>query len=103
MSLGGYTLVHHLFNTEKYRESEVNKAKSKGQFDQFILLPSGLKFAWLLHQLDWTWDKRLVLYDVSSLPISFAKEMIIDWDRRQPLHEWALEHPIAKSILVQEY
>ena len=27
--------------------------------------------------------------------------MIIDWDGRQPLHEWALEHPIAKSILVQ--
>ncbi|MBR20384.1 MAG: hypothetical protein CMA64_09630 [Euryarchaeota archaeon] len=102
MSLGGYTLVHHLFNTENYRESEIKKAKSKGeQFDQFVLLPSGLKFAWLLHQLDWEWNKRLVLYDCSSLPIAFAKEMIIDWDGKQPLHEWALEHPVAKSILVQ--
>lgn len=102
MSLGGYTLVHHLYNTERYNINSVKKGFDKvDNFDQFVLLPSGLKFAWLLNQLDWNPSKPLVLYDCSSLPISFAKEMIIDWDGIQPLHEWALEHPIAKSVLVQ--
>lgn len=100
-SLGGYTLVHHMYNTEVYKNAGVKKAKKdKINFKQFVMLPSGLKFAWLLHQFDWSPDQPIVLYDISSFPICFAKEMIIDWDGIEPLHDWALNHPIAKSILI---
>ena len=100
-TLGGYSLVHHMYNTEKYENKFVKRAKlNKKKFDQFVMLPSGLKFAWLLHQLNWQPDKKLVLYDVSSFPIAFAKEMILTWDVSTPLHDWAMSHPVAKGILI---
>jgi len=100
-TLGGYSLVHHMYNTEKYKNPFVKKAKlNNKKFSQFVMLPSGLKFAWLLHQLDWKPSDKLVLFDVSSLPVAFAKEMILAWDGTTPLHDWALEHPIAKGILI---
>lgn len=100
-TLGGYSLVHHMYNTEKYENKFVKKAKlNKKEFDQFVMLPSGLKFAWLLRELKWEPDNKLVLFDVSSFPIAFAKEMILSWDGSYPLHDWAMDHPIAKSILV---
>ena len=100
-TLGGYSLVHHMYNTEKYENPFVKRAKlNKKKFSQFVMLPSGLKFAWLLYQLNWQPDNKLVLYDVSSFPIAFAKEMILSWDGTTPLHEWALNHPITKGILI---
>ena len=100
-TLGGYSLVHHMYNTEKYENPFVKRAKlNKKKFSQFVMLPSGLKFAWLLYQLNWQPDNKLVLYDVSSFPIAFAKEMILSWDGTTPLHEWALIHPITKGILI---
>jgi hypothetical protein len=101
ISLGGYTLVHHMYNTEKYWNGGIKKAiRTKANFDQFVMLPSGLKFAWMLHKLGWTPDKPLVLFDISSLPIAFAKEMILSWDGSYPLHDWAIKDPIAKGVLL---
>ena len=91
-----------MYNTEKYETEFIKKInkENKTRFEQFVMLPSGLKFAWLLRELSWHPSNKLVLYDVSSFPISFAKEMIVDWDGKQPLHDWALEHPVAKGILI---
>lgn len=100
-TLGGYSLVHHMYNTEKYENKFVSRAdRDNKKFNQFVMLPSGLKFAWLLHQLNYEPDKKLVLFDVSSFPIAFAKEMILSWDGSYPLHDWALEDPVAKGILI---
>ena len=100
-TLGGYSLVHHMYNTEKYENKFVKRAnKDNMMFDQFVMLPSGLKFAWLLQKLNWQPNQKLVLFDVSSFPIAFAKEMILSWDGSYPLHDWALEDPVAKGILI---
>ena len=69
-------------------------------FNQYVLLPSGLKFLWLLKKFKYTPDKTVVFYDVSSYPLAFVNEMLSNWDGETPLHDWALENPVTKGILI---
>lgn len=99
-SLGGYSMVHHIYNTERYDTGNTNKYK-KNSFDQFVLLPSGLKFLWLLKQFNYNPDKPVVFYDVSSYPLAFVQEMISHWNPLEAtLHDWALDNPVTKGIMI---
>ena len=98
-TLGGYSMVHHIYNTERYMTGKIKKY-TYTDFHQFVLLPSGLKFLWLLKKFNYTPDKTVVFFDVSSFPLAFVNEMISNWDGITPLHDWALENPITKGILI---
>jgi len=98
-TLGGYSMVHHIYNTERYMTGKIKKFLNK-DISQYVLLPSGLKFLWLLKMFNYNKDKPVVFYDVSSYPLSFVNEMISDWDGITPLHDWALENPVTKGILI---
>ena len=98
-TLGGYSMVHHIYNTERYMTGKIKKFLNK-DFNQYVLLPSGLKFLWLLKKFKYTPDKTVVFYDVSSYPLAFVNEMLSNWDGETPLHDWALENPVTKGILI---
>ncbi len=100
-TLGGYSMVHHIYNTERYMTGKIKKYTNI-DFNQFVLLPSGLKFLWLLRKFNYTPDKTVVFYDVSSYPLAFVNEMVSHWDpvRDGPLHDWALQNPVTKGILI---
>ena len=98
-TLGGYSMVHHIYNTERYMTGKIKKYLNH-DFEQYVLLPSGLKFLWLLKQFKYNPDKQVVFYDVSSYPLAFVNEMISEWDGITPLHDWALENPVTKGILI---
>ena len=99
-TLGGYSMVHHIYNTERYMTGKIKKY-TYTDFQQFVLLPSGLKFLWLLKKFNYTPDKPIVFYDVSSYPLAFVQEMISHWNPlEETLHDWALDNPVTKGIMI---
>ena len=99
-TLGGYSMVHHIYNTERYMTGKIKKY-THTDFQQFVLLPSGLKFLWLLKKFNYTPDKPIVFYDVSSYPLAFVQEMISHWNPlEETLHDWALDNPVTKGIMI---
>ena len=99
-TLGGYSMVHHIYNTERYMTGKIKKY-THTDFQQFVLLPSGLKFLWLLKKFNYTPDKPIVFYDVSSYPLAFVQEMISHWNPlEETLHDWALDNPVTKGITI---